>query len=457
MITSEIISCLGGEGVANAAMYAKISEWESWWRGHDRSFHEYYENAVGGGMVKRELYRMNMAKKICEDWAALLLNDRMIIHVDDEEAECFLMKVLSESGFFSHANRLVERAFATGTGAAILRIGGLADDSDSSLSVDADDISFEFVDASHIIPLSVQNGRITEAAFVSEGKLRGEDTLYIEQHLLEDDGYVIRNEFFVREGGEFVKRELPSCPEEIRTGSKTPLFSILTPNIQNNFDGECGLGVSVFADAIDCLRGVDLAFNNFCRDIKLGGKKVFIDRSLIVRDDSGNIFTPDDVAQQLFVPIGDGDFAEHPMIVEHNPELRANENAEAVQCQLDYLAFRCGLGAHHYSFSENGSRARLTATQYMGERQDMRQNTVKHQKNVDEFLRGIIRALLWCASDVMGLPCNKKAAISITFDDSYFTDTDTQRSRDLDELSAGVMTVEEYRAKWYGGAGGSNG
>ena len=41
-----------------------------------------------------------------------------------------------------------------------------------------------------------------------------------------------------------------------------------------------GLGCSVYAHAIDSLKGVDLAFNNFCRDFKLGGKKVFYNRDL---------------------------------------------------------------------------------------------------------------------------------------------------------------------------------
>ena len=209
--------------------------------------------------------------------------------------------------------------------------------------------------------------------------------------------------------------------------------------------------MSVYADAIDCLKGVDLAFNNFCRDIKLGGKKVFLNQTLVSRDEWGNILTPDDVAQQLFVTVGDADIADHPMITEHNPELRSAENAEAVQCQLNYLSFRCGLGAHHYTFADAEGRARLTATQYMGERQDMRQNMAKHQKNVERFLRGAVRALLWCAARVIGLPADEDCAVRVRFDDSYFTDTESQRERDLRELAAGVLTAEEYRRKWIGG------
>ncbi len=450
MIDEEILSCLGERYPrARSAYYSKIAEWESWWRGHNRSFHEYFENAAGGGMMRRELYRMNMAKKICEDWAAVILNDRTRICLSDPAAEELVLRVLSETGFISEACRLVEKAFALGTGAAILRLRGELD-GEGNLSP-SDGISFEFVDASHIIPLSVRGGEIVEAAFVSESIERGQDTVYLETHTLEDDGYVIRNEFFRREDGRLVRISGHGAADCVRTGSRVPLFSILTPNIQNNIDEYCGLGISVFADAIDCLKGVDLAFNNFCRDIKLGGKKVFINQSLINRDDMGNVFTPDDVAQQLFVTIGDGDFAENPMITEHNPALRCAENAEAVQSQLSYLSFRCGLGTHHYTFTETMGRSRLTATQYMGERQDMRQNATKHQKNARRFLIGVVRAILYVSNAAFGIPVDANAKITVSFDDTYFTDTESLRARDISELEAGIITAEEYRRKWIDG------
>ena len=455
MIGEEILSIIAerfGEGAANTAYYSKIDEWESWWKGYNRFFHEFTENGAGGRLIRRELYRMNMAKKIAEDWAAILLNDRTAITIDDEAGAEFAQKVLGATDFMAHANRLVEKAFAVGTGAAILRISGGYDEDGCILAGDAA-FTFEFVDAAHIIPLSVRDGSIIEAAFVSECRWRGEDYIYLEIHCLEEDGYVISNEFYKREDGGLVRSDVPlgNCPAVVHTMSSVPLFSILTPNIQNNIDPTVGLGVSVFADATDCLKGVDLAFNNFCRDIKLGGKKVFINQSLVNRDEYGNVFTPDDVAQQLFVTIGDSDFSEHPMITEHNPELRTAENAEAVQCQLNYLSFRCGLGTHHYTFGDMGGRAKLTATQYMGERQDMRQNASKHQKNVALFLRGVVEALLWYGAEICGLPIDKNAAVKVTFDDSYWNDTESQRARDLAELEAGVISVDEYRGKWIGG------
>ena len=454
MISEELLSLVAercGADPVNASYYTKIREWESWWKGYSRPFHEFTENGAGGSPIRRQLYRMNMAKKICEDWASLLLNDGVRIGVGDEAGSAFVRDALEATDFIGEANKLIEKAFAVGTGAAILRIDG-REAADGTFDPSSSSVSFDWVDAAHIIPISVKGGRITEAAFVSEGMLRGKEYVYLETHMLGDDGYVIRNDFFIRENGKMkLSEDTEFCTGEIRTMSRVPLFAILTPNIQNNIDGSTGLGISVYADAIDCLKGVDLAFNNFCRDIKLGGKKVFINQTLVSRDEYGNVFTPDDVAQQLFVTLGDTDFSDRAMITEHNPELRAAENAQAVQCQLNYLSFRCGLGTHHYIFETADGRTKLTATQYMGERQDMRQNAAKHQKNVTLFIKDAVRALLWAASDVFGIDVDKNAPISVRFDDSYFSDSESERTRDLAELNAGVITLDEYRAKWIGG------
>ncbi len=429
-----------------------LGTWYSWWRGYDGEFHRYFENSLGG-LTQRELYRMNMAKKVCEDWASLIFNDKCSVSIDDEVGEKFVGRILGDADFMGEANRFTEKVFALGTGAAIIRLRNFTIGKNGELSADSgSSIGFEFVDARHIRPITVLNGKITEAAFVSESVKRGARCRYIESHVIEGGEYVIRNEFFVLRDGEWEKDGSGELPEVIKTGSAIPLFAILTPNIQNNYDEESGMGVSVFADAIDCLKGVDLAFNNFCRDIKLGGKKVFMSASLIRRDEYGNTITPDDVAQQLFVTLGDGDFSDNPMITEHNPELRASENALAVQAQLNYLAFRCGLGTHHYSFDGLGAgRAKLTATQYMGERQDMIRNLVKHQRNARTFVEELIRAVLWCGRVYFGLQIDERAKIDINFDDSYLPDSSSERERDLSEVEAGVMDVEEFKKKWSGG------
>ncbi len=457
--------------------YDRIRGWEDWWRGQVRGFHSYLENAAFGQPVRRQLYSLRMAKKVCEDWAALLLNDKTTVRLGDGAAEGWLRCVFAAGDFFRRSNYLVEKAFALGTGACLIRVDGVPGESwpgvlaadttesefdRSGMAVGEDvhgytvdgapvRIWFQFVDGGQIVPISVEGGRITEAAFVSQITIRGKEYEYLEVHVKEAGTYVLHNRYFCRESGKLTEVSLPGMPQrEIRTGCPYPFFAILTPNLQNTAEGFGGLGQSIYADALDCLRGVDLAFNNFCRDLRLGGKKVFINQSLIRRDEEGNLYTPDDVAQQLFMTVGDTDLAENPLIEEHNPSLRTEENREAVQAQLDYLSFRCGLGTRHYLFSGVQGRAQLTATQYTGERQDMRQNCAKHAQNVTAYLTAVIRPLLWVARFMLGMRW-QDVDVRVVYDDSYFIDTESERARDLREVEAGLMDADMFRKRWYEG------
>ena len=437
--------------------YCEIDRWESWMRGFWRPFHEFSENTLGGVPMKRELYRLNMAKKICEDWAALIFNERTFVHAADSKTSEWLSGTdgshgfVGESGFMNRLNGFTETVFGLGTGAAILRLDGAVVEGGRLCPSPGARLRIDFVDAKHIIPISWDGLRVTEAAFVSEVRRRGEDMVYVELHRMDEDGYVITNEWLSFSDGELLPCEsMGKIAAEIRTGSRVPFFAIFKPNIVNNIDPMSGLGMSVFAQATDCLKGVDLAFNNFCRDLKLGGKKVFMNRSMVMRDEHGTVYTPDDVAQQLFVTVGDGDIDGETMIKEHNPDLRTDENAGAVQHQLDYLSFRCGLGTRHYLFSGVQGKAQLTATQYTGERQDLIQNTARHRVNAEGFIKEILRGALWVAKNILGEDVDDTSPMTVRFDDSYFIDSESERTRDRAEVAAGLMKPYEYRMKWRG-------
>ncbi len=450
-----IIDTLNKEtgGNLSGAYYARIREWEAWWRGCYRPFHQFREWS-GNQLVRREMYTLGMAKKVCEDWASLLLNEETRLTVGHRKSSEFLQGrdggggVLAECDFWRQANALVEKAFMSGTGAMVLRLGGV-EVRDGRVIPQGGRIAIEYLPAQNIIPLTVRQGRIVEAAFASEALEGGERLVYLETHTLGEGSYVIRNRYFKEENGELKPRSLPEgMAETIETGSDVPLFAILRPALVNNADEGTGLGLSIFANAVDCLKGVDLAFNNFCRDFKLGGKKVFLNHSLTARDRDGAIITPDDVAQQLFLDMGDNDGLDAQRLIhEFNPSLRVEENARGLQAQLDYLSFKCGLGTRHYQF-ERGKI--LTATQYMGDRQELVQNAAKHGLAVRRAVEEILRAILWAGKEALGLDVRPDCPITVILEDGYLTDRESQRSRDREEVRDGLLRRWEYRAKWYG-------
>ena len=211
-----------------------------------------------------------------------------------------------------------------------------------------------------------------------------------------------------------------------------------------------GMGCAVFCNAIDNLKGVDLAYNNFNSDIWLGQKKVFLSKNLMSdMTADGKTVAPDEVNQQPFCYVAEtfDDGTGKPLVQEHNPDLRISSNTEAVQAQLDYLSFKVGFGTKHYQFN---SGSIVTATQYTGDKQDLIQNAHKHFIHVESFLHSLVKTLLMIGHNYIDERIKGDAQITVVFDQSPLIDENAERVRDLQDVRDGIMPKWEYRAKWYG-------
>lgn len=80
MQNAVIVQYLEGMGFHSPAgsYAAHMDAWLGWYRGYVGDFHDY---AMRVGTARRTLtrYRLGMAKTVCEDFATLLLNERVRI------------------------------------------------------------------------------------------------------------------------------------------------------------------------------------------------------------------------------------------------------------------------------------------------------------------------------------------------------------------------------------------
>ncbi|MBQ6945605.1 MAG: phage portal protein [Ruminococcus sp.] len=436
--------------------YEHIDIWLNWWRGYYEPFHR-IKFSNGKMVIKRDIYTLKMGKKVCEDWAAVLLNSKTHIKISDGDTNLFVQGtretggILGANSFWTKGNRLIEKTFATGTGAVTIHASGvkLREDGTVETSPDAE-IQLNYLSAEFIIPLSVDNDRITEAAFASETFFKGKKYLLLEVHRLENGNYVIENYRFLAESDKLTEVPLPNnMIARFNTGAAVPWFAVVMPNIENNAEDANGLGLSILHGAIDALKAVDLCFNNFCSDIYLGAKKVFMEKKLIEMDEDGTPIAPDDVNQQLFTfidfPLESADTKK--FIMEFNPALRVDDNTKGVQSALDYLSFKCGLGNKHYQFN---SGTVVTATQYTGDQQDLIQNADKHYAVVEQFLISLVRSIIHIGKHLMGADIAENADIEIDFDRSVIIDDTAERLQDSQDVRDGLMAKWEYRMKYYG-------
>ena len=451
----------------DTSYYSRIETWRQWWQGYVPGVHSVRFKREDGEHTRKRA-SLRMPKRVCEDWASLLLNDKTTFQIGDANTAAYLLGsdeqqtggLLRQLHFWEHANRLVEKAYWSGTGAFVLSVEGVTGTQDGQLAANPDArIVLDYDPASCIIPLRVERGIVAEAAFVSECLMDGKPCAYLQTHTRRDGRYTVTNEWFAITDGPdgkplFAPRKAPAgTMTELQPEGSPPWFSLFSPAIEKNIDGGAGLGMAVFADALDAAQGVDLAFDNYRQDLFLGGKKIFYDRSLcktvIGEDGKPRSIPPDDMGVQQFFPLPsrEGSLDETPEWHEYNPDLRTEANHQAVQDMLNLFSFKCGLGCHRYSF-ELGKVA--TATEYTGSRQDLVQSANKNQIPIETALIGILRAMLWAAKNLLGAPVDPDTSISVNWDDSYIVSEQERTAQLREDALAGLVPRCRYLAARYG-------
>ena len=231
-----------GYATVSESFYAKIQEWKSWHEGDVKGFHR-YRVRNGAGMVRCKRYTLNMGKKVPEDWANLLMNERVEITLEGAKEQAFVDQVLEENNFAVKANEMQELAFALGTVAFVPRVVGMKVTEGGAIAGSAEGIVIDYVTAEHIWPLSWQNGVITECAFDSIINVNGEDYCYLQIHRKIGGLYDIENRLYTYRN-QNVGTEIPLAsvqgfervPPVVHTGSDRRQFVIDRPNIANNLD-----------------------------------------------------------------------------------------------------------------------------------------------------------------------------------------------------------------------------
>lgn len=439
----------------NSNYYTNIGEWLEWYRGNVKSFHSI---KVSNGLTTptRELYALKMAKRVCEDWASSMLNENVniVVNSNNKKSSIFVQGSKGNSGVLGSNNfdvllsQAIEQMFALGTSALIIDLDNIAVDEQGNV-VDGSKatIKLKSVNATRIIPISWSNGVVTEASFVSELVHSGKTYYVVSSHIKEDDGYVIYNDL-IDTNYKTVSLNINLLPV-LRTKSLKPLFYIMKTNIANNIDLDSPMGLSIYANAIDTLKGCDIAYDCCLREVITGQRIVMMNKCLLTTDDSGRPIAPQDVKQTYMQFFGDdaqSDVSE--FIKEFHPTLNTDALDKELQNQLNMLSSKVGLGSNYYRF--DSSSGVVTATEYVGERNDFMRNAVKISKSIKVVLKDLVLGILFVGKNILGANVDDNAKIDITLSDGVVEDDTKEREQDRQDVRDGIMTKAEYRAKWYG-------
>lgn len=437
MDIESIIKDLTGKEVLALPDYTDL--WLEWFKGDVAKFH-HYENYNGVKKVKSTRRTLNMAKKVAEDWANLLLNEKTDIAYGNETQQQKLWDLLNSVNFWVKGNQGVELSFGLGNGAFVESF-----DKDNKPRL-------QFVNAKKLYPLTIDQDKITECAFVNSNtnstiiQIHIKGRIEEEKFVYDDKGnYNIRTVVYQKKNktddiGQLVSDEI------FDTGSQMAWFQMVKPNIANNIDINSPLGISIFANALDCLQGVDLAYDCFCEEMRLGKSRIFMNKKLTHFDESGEhlLF---DVNETGFYYIGGDEQNKQPLEI-YAPTLRIESEFNAINNALNLLSAKTGLGANHYRFEENGLS---TATQVVSEQNDKFKNKKKHEILLNDVIIGVCKALMYIhnefTSDSFKFDLDEN--LEVKFDDSIIEDVETEKARDRADVNLGVMSEVEYRMKWF--------
>lgn len=406
---------------ASDETYNHIDEWLEWYQNDVERFHK-YKVFNGVSTKEEERYKLGMAKKVCEDWANLLLNEKVAIKAGNYEKR--LQEILDDNNFLVRANQLIEMAFALGTGALVEYLDG-------------EKVVIDYIRADMIYPLSWENGDITECAFGSIRVIDGNEVIYLQIHRLGDadqgedpELYYIENKYIDKK--ESVELEIPGdMLPLIPTKYDSPLFQIITPNICNNIDLDSPLGVSVFANAIDQLKGCDLVYDSYMNEFVLGRKRILVPISLAkMQMEKDGVAAPAFDASDTVYYQMPGDRDSNLKLTEVDMSIRANEHELAVQRSLDVLALKTGLGTGRYQFDSSGVK---TATEVISDKSDLYQNRQKNAIIVNSALIDMVEAIAF-------LDAGREVEVSIDFDDSIIEDTNTTIDKNIKLVQGGLRS-----------------
>ena len=423
-----------------------IDLWRSWYEGNVKSFHNY---KVYNGMKRVNVKRrsLSMAKKVCEDWADLLFNEKVSITTDNEKTNELLHQILDDNDFWILCNQGIEKTFALGTGAFVCGVDNLTTDEDGRYIQDGEaKTKIQYLTADKIIPLSWDALHITECAFVDTRVEKGKEITQVSIHKLNEKGnYIIINRFF--EGGLNNLRPIEERDYVFDTLSPLPWFEINKPNICNNIDIESPYGISIFANSIDILEGLDIAYDGLPTEFLLGRKRIFVDKSLTkVSQLDGTEQLTFDLNDILFYSLPEGFSDSNSIGLQDNTQaLRVQEHNEGIQFQLNLLSAKTGFGQAYYKF-ENGTVS--TATEVVSENSQMFRKLKKHEIILDACLTDLVKIISYIETTFVGNTMDYDNII-IDFDDSIIEDKDKERNTDRADMSDGIMRREEYRAKYY--------
>ena len=461
---------------------AGIFVWLSLYRGLYRPWHVIPAPSVANPNGRREMYRLNAPKAVCAELAGMVWGEEAGIRVNSkgwkprrdaagavggDPLDEFVQAVLKRNAFYERTQAMIESALALG-GAAVKVWGETREQATGNREQgnreDAEPaIRIGYCMADQFVPLSWDSARVYEGVFISRRERGGYRYTRLEWHERDGGMYRVRNELYRSEApnGAPVGEEkdilgvrcplaevYPELDEETEIETRDSLFSYFRTPIANNLDPNSPLGMSVYGNALETLRALDICYDSFVSEFRLGKKRIIVPARcvrMVADPQTGQLRRYFDATDETYEAFA-ADDADGLKIVDNSVELRVEEHVAALNAFLSVLCLQLGFSANTFSFDRReGLR---TATEVVSENS----KTFKTVRTVQNQLRPAFEHMVKNIIDVAALygvkwrgqSVERLAAggyeVKVVFDDGVKQDRQTNIDEGIRLVGAGLLS-----------------
>ena len=467
---------LGGVPAFNQYYYFGIFIWKYLYRGFYKLWHLVPCPTIANPDGKRNLYRMNAAKAVCAEMASLVWGEECSVNVSiagrestDENPDPlneFVQKVLTKNALWEKMQESVEQGLALG-GAALKVWSDVQRDDNGNEIPETRKIMIGYAMADQFVPISWDNAKVTEGLFISRIAKGGYYYTRLEWHRWNGLTYTITNELYRSEiqrgqtAGESqdilgVRWPLadiyPYLEEETVIPVSESLFTYWRTPIANNLDDNSPLGMSVYGNAMETLHALDICYDSFVREFRLGKKRIIVPARAVrtvVDPDTGKLLRYFDATDETYEALA-SDTPDDLKIQDNSVELRVEEHIAALNAFLSILCLQTGFSSGTFTFDQhNGLK---TATEVVSENSKT-YKTIKNIQNqitpaLEHLVRNIIDVAILYGMDYEGQSIESLVSggynVSITFDDGVTQDRQTNINEGVMLVGAGLLSKFKF-------------
>jgi A118 family predicted phage portal protein len=462
---------VGGVPAFNQFYYFGIFIWKYLYRGYYKPWHRISAPTVKDALHERDLERMDTAKAICAELAGLIWNEQCEISVSQETGKDqlldeFVHDVLMKNGFWIKMQEHIEQVLALGGGAIKVWYEEKRD-GDGNVIPNSGNIRLGFCMADQFVPTAWDNTQVTDGVFISRQAKDGYYYTRLEWHKWDGLTYWISNEAYRSEYKQNSAKEpqdilgfryplsavYPFLDEQTPLqGLSTSLFAYYRPAIANNLDDDSPLGVSIYANALSTLKALDICYDSFVQEFRLGRKRIIVPAQCLrtvqdpVTKESRRFF---DATDEAYVALKSDD-TDALKIQDNTVSLRVGEHEQAINALLSILCLQVGFSAGTFTFDR--AQGLKTATEVISENSKTYKTIKSNQLQIKAAIDRVVDAIIQVASlyDVQwnGTSIRTLSALGwetkVVFDDSILQDRQTNINEGILLANNGLMSKKRF-------------